>query len=90
MIKRQSHKPSHAMQITVKYFASLRESIGRHEEEIVVNEPAAVADVWRQLGDRYKHLPESILCAVNQNYAFMDTQLVDGDELAFFPPVTGG
>jgi molybdopterin synthase sulfur carrier subunit len=36
-------------------------------------------------------LPEKVLCAVNQEYVDTDYQLHDGDqEVAFFPPVTGG
>ena len=78
------------MEIKVRYFASLREALGRDEELVTVESPAVVADVWQQLLVQHKRMPESILCAVNHRYALMDTALADGDELAFFPPETGG
>lgn len=78
------------MQITVRYFASLREQLGLAEEVLVVDGTATAAEVWRRLGEKYERLPDQTLCAVNHRYARMDTALADGDELAFFPAVTGG
>jgi molybdopterin synthase sulfur carrier subunit len=48
-----------------------------------------VADVWARaaVGEA---LPEHILCAVNREYAPPSAAVHDGDEVAFFPPVTGG
>lgn len=79
------------MQITVKYFASLRETIGLSEEVLTVEGSPSADGVWRQLTEKHHHrLPDQVLCAVNHRYARMDAVLSDGDELAFFPPVTGG
>ena len=77
------------MQIKVRYFASLREAAGLSEEVLAVDESAAVAAVWEQLSEK-RNFPPQVLCAVNRRYALMDTVLSDGDEVAFFPPVTGG
>lgn len=83
--------------ITVLYFARLREAVGMSSERIAL--PAAVRDLeglrallvarggqWEQeLAPR-----RPVRAAVNQAMAHGDTPLNDGDEVAFFPPVTGG
>jgi len=83
--------------ITVLYFARLREALGRSSETIAL--PAAVSDVegLRALlvargGEWEQELAPSkpVRAAVNQAMAQGDTQVADGDEVAFFPPVTGG
>ncbi|MBC6414744.1 MAG: molybdopterin converting factor subunit 1 [Chromatiales bacterium] len=74
--------------ITVKYFASLREQTGRNQECVEdVSEIASVKDLKNVLSNT---LPPQALCAVNYEYANDDTAIKDGDEVAFFPPVTGG
>ena len=79
------------MQISVRYFASLRETLGKEQEQLNVNQKTTVADVWQQLSEANESIANrSVLCAINQQYASMETVLADGDELAFFPPVTGG
>lgn len=75
-------------QITVRYFASIRETIGRSEDRLETTGIACVADVWRQVTTA--PLPSNTLVAVNQEYARPDTLVKAGDEVAFFPPVTGG
>ena len=83
--------------ITVLYFASLRESLGRSSEQITL--PATVRNLesLRALlvtrGGAWEEglAPgRPVRAAVNQNMALGDTALADGDEVAFFPPVTGG
>lgn len=75
------------MPIQVKFFASLREQLGRNETEIAVVK--TVAEAWQKATDG-EPLPERILVAVNLDYATLDSAVKDGDEVAFFPPVTGG
>lgn len=77
------------MSITVKYFASLREHLGREQESLPAESLATVADLWARL-NADETLPANTLVAVNQEYAGPDHPLNDGDEVAFFPPVTGG
>ncbi|QPK62620.1 MoaD/ThiS family protein [Methylomonas sp. LL1] len=77
------------MSIKVRYFASLKEKVGRGEDEINPASPLSVRAIWRQLNPNLS-MPESVLAAVNMDYADLDAIVRDGDELAFFPPVTGG
>ena len=74
--------------ITVRYFASLREQIGRDQDLIDdISAISSVKDLKRALANP---LPAQTLCAVNYEYASDDATIKDGDEIAFFPPVTGG
>jgi molybdopterin synthase catalytic subunit len=71
--------------VRVRLFAGLRERAGWSQREI---DAATVADVWPalDLGDE----PDGLLYAVNREYARRDRALVDGDEVALIPPVSGG
>ncbi|MBI5611575.1 MAG: molybdopterin converting factor subunit 1 [Gammaproteobacteria bacterium] len=74
--------------VTIRYFASLRERLGRAEEVLDLEGIRTVAEVWaRATGEP---LPANTLVAVNLEYADFSQPLRDGDEVAFFPPVTGG
>lgn len=85
------------MKLRLRFFASLRETLGRAEEEIEV--PPAVSTV----GALREHLrgrggawadafspTRAVRAAVNQEMAQPAAPLKAGDEVAFFPPVTGG
>jgi molybdopterin synthase sulfur carrier subunit len=83
--------------ITLLYLARLRETFGLSSEQ--ANLPAEVADVrslteWlRQRGGAWQEelvQGSPVRVAVNQDMATQDTAVRDGDEVAFFPPVTGG
>jgi len=77
------------MSIKVRYFASLKESVGRSEDELEFAGVISVVDVWKRL-NLGGELPENILAAVNMDYVSFDHLVNDYDEVAFFPPVTGG
>ncbi len=77
------------MSVTVRYFASLRESLGRAEDELDSGDVATVAEVWNAVSGG-EPLPGNVLAAVNLTYVSTDHPVKDGDEVAFFPPVTGG
>ena len=76
------------MTINVRFFASLRERIGVARTEVQADAVSNVRDVWLAVSNH--PLDEEMLVAVNRNYASLDQAVVDGDEVAFFPPVTGG
>ena len=75
--------------ISVKYFASLRERMGRAEDRIDAVRARSVAEVWAEVA-RSAPWPANMLAAVNHAYADAQQPVHDGDEVAFFPPVTGG
>lgn len=77
------------MAIQVRYFASLRERMGRDGDRVERADAATVAEVWQRLANG-EPLPGNVLCAVNMEYVDPDAPVRDGDEVAFFPPVTGG
>jgi molybdopterin synthase sulfur carrier subunit len=85
------------MKVKVLYFASLREKIGAHAEEIEL--PAGVATVaalrnhLRARGGNYEDAFSAkalLRSAVNQDMVQPAAAIKAGDEVAFFPPVTGG
>lgn len=77
------------MAITIRYFASLREQLGIEELSIEADNIATVNDVWNHANPEIP-MPGHVLIAVNLNYAQAEASVQDGDEVAFFPPVTGG
>lgn len=77
------------MSIKVRYFASLSELVGKAESEIDSAESLTVADIWK-LDANGRGIPKNLLTAVNMEYAGLNEFVADGDEVAFFPPVTGG
>ena len=77
------------MQLKVKFFASLSEQTGLTETTVDADSTATVLDAWN-LATGDQTLPVNILCAINMAYARLDDSVSDGDEIAFFPPVTGG
>ena len=77
------------MSIKVRYFASLKESVGRSEDDLTFKNSLTVREIWNRANSN-KPLPDNILAAVNMDYVELDNIVRDGDEVAFFPPVTGG
>ena len=83
--------------ITVLYFARLREALGTGSEEIALPQSVSTLEGLRGLllargGAWSEELAATrrVRAAVNQTMADGDTAIADGDEVAFFPPVTGG
>jgi molybdopterin synthase sulfur carrier subunit len=84
------------MMLKILYFASLRETLGTGSEELRL--PVGVADVAGLIGllaargGPWEGLAtvRNLRCAVNQEMAQLDSPIGPGDEIAFFPPVTGG
>jgi molybdopterin synthase catalytic subunit len=74
------------MRVNVRLFAGLRELAGRSSLEL--QDVASVADVWPRLG--LGDEPAGLLYAVNREYVSREHALMDGDEVALIPPVSGG
>lgn len=77
------------MTIQVRYFAGLRERMGRAGDSLAGDGLETVAEVWSRVAGG-RALPPNTLIAVNMEYARLDSPVREGDEVAFFPPVTGG
>lgn len=81
------------MQVTVLYFATLRDRAGVRNEKVQLPDSATVAELKSHLAGQHPDLLASlgtVLVAVNQEFAFEDEALSEGDEVALFPPVSGG
>jgi MoaE-MoaD fusion protein len=79
--------------VTVRFFAGHRDIVGRNEQSLSLAEDATVGTLWEQLVAEYPRLAGyngRMLYAVNQEYSSPATQLHDGDEVVFVPPVSGG
>ena len=82
------------MQVTVKTFAQTREITGEDNIVLSLSENSTIENAIMQLETRSDKwalaLEGSVLTARNQELCDIKTVLSDGDELALFPPVTGG
>jgi molybdopterin synthase sulfur carrier subunit len=84
------------MQLRVLYFARLRDALGRNGEQLELPDASTVATLIESLSERggpwSRELASgrAVRVAVNQEVAPRSTALCDGDEVALFPPVTGG
>ena len=83
--------------ITVFYFASIREHMGRGEDRLeTVENLTTVAALIRYLSEtdssfsELSQSPNQPLISVNQIFAETSSPIKDGDEVGFFPPMTGG
>ena len=80
--------------INIRFFAYLRERLDVGSIDYEITAEKTVADIMEQLiakGEPWTLLAEQdVLIAVNQTLTSKSEYIKDGDELAFFPPVTGG
>ena len=83
--------------IEIKYFARLSESLGKRSDQLEFDDQIqTAADVIQRLIDRGGKWADEfngdnkILVAINQQMREPEASVNDGDEVAFFPPVTGG
>src|ERR1051325_11961883 len=82
-----------AVKVRVLFFGAARDVVDQNPLEISLAAPATVASAFRSLVAKFSELERfgrSLLFAVNQEYATPDTLLKENDELAVFPPVSGG
>ena len=82
------------MRVEVLFFATLRDLSGARNQTLVINEEETTLQALREcVSERFPalvaHLP-SALAAINEEFAFDEDRVRDGDRVAFFPPVSGG
>jgi molybdopterin synthase catalytic subunit len=82
------------MQITVLLFATLKDIAGQNRVSLLLPEDnASIVQVRRALVERFPRIQANLdaaIAAVNKEYAFPEDRVKHGDEVAFFPPVSGG
>jgi len=81
------------MRVKVKFFAILRERVGKSDLLQEIREGSTVEDLWQVLRQDYPALSAvdiKLLYAVNSDYVEPRYRLRDGDEVVFVPPVSGG
>jgi molybdopterin converting factor subunit 1 len=79
------------MQLTIQYFALMREQAGRSQETLETL-AATPADLYAELTDRYRFTlsREQLKVAVNSDFSDWSRPLAAGDSVVFIPPVAGG
>ena len=81
------------MRVTIRLFARLRDIAGASELPREVSSGSTIGTVWRELSGEFPELSayeRSMSSALNADYARMDVEVHEGDEIAFLPPVSGG
>jgi len=81
------------MKVDVRLFATLRERVGEPLISLEIPEPATVTDLMSEMSRRYpvvQRYEKNILISVNQEYASLTQSISSNDEIAIFPPVSGG
>ena len=81
------------MRIRVQFFASLKDIVGKSEMSMTIAETATPRSVFQELESRFPELTRYrplVLIAINQEYKDWDTRMAPGDEIVFFPPISGG
>ncbi len=84
---------SNQVSIRVLFFGAARDVVDSNPLDLSLDAPATVGSAFQSLVARFSQLERfgrSLLFAVNQEYATPDTLLKENDELAVFPPVSGG
>jgi molybdopterin converting factor subunit 1 len=81
------------MPLHVLYFATLKQRAGRTEESVDLPEPPTIAGLKQHLARLHPDLEPALasaLASINKEFAMADDALKSGDEVALFPPVSGG
>ncbi len=80
------------MEIDIRYFGQFRDFTGKRDERLSVSDGITVEEICEHIRGLYPKIAakEEVLVAVNNNFGPLDQVIEPGDEVAFFPPVSGG
>lgn len=81
------------MKLNIRLFATLKERTGASMVALEITEPGTVADLLAEFFRLYPNLQpfrKNIIVSINQEFAGPKKQILPGDEIALFPPVSGG
>ena len=81
------------MRVRVLFFASLKDIVGSRELPLEVADGSTISDLLSQLESNYPRMKDYrsvILTAINEDYVDKTARISEGDEIAIFPPVSGG
>ena len=81
------------MTVRTLFFSVLRDVVGTTERSVVLPDGATGADLFNALAveqEGFRRYRSIVRLAVNQRYVPFETELADGDEVVFIPPVSGG
>ena len=81
------------MELEIKLFATLKDRAGQNTIQITLTPPATVKTLLSAVAEAHPALQSSLatsLVSVNKSFAFPETEIHEGDEIALFPPVSGG
>ncbi len=79
------------MRVEVRFFARCREIVGEKQKELEVEEGMRIRDIIDLLIKEYPELKKAkLIVSLNHKYAELEEKLKNKDEVAVFPPVSGG
>jgi molybdopterin synthase sulfur carrier subunit len=80
------------MKIKITYYGQFRDITGLKEEEIETKDGITVIELRDQVREKYPRIAakDEVLVAVNNSFAPLETVVKKDDQVAFFPPVSGG
>jgi MoaE-MoaD fusion protein len=81
------------MKLNIRLFATLKDRAKAPQISVDISEPATVSDLLASVSRQYPAIESAlqyVLISVNQEYADRSQSISSGDEIALFPPVSGG
>ena len=80
------------MDVTILYFASLADKAQKNQEVLLLSPATTLPELYEQLQADYGFDIEQqrLRVAINDEFASWDSRLIEGDTVAFIPPVAGG